>query len=69
MAKLSLLVFVIVAPTVAGILVVIALAAPNLGFDGLSTLWMVVVVGAVVSIPLSLWIGSALNNTLGNNAA
>lgn len=67
MAKLALLVYVIVAPTIAGILITIALAAPNLGLAGLNKLWVVAVVGFVVAIPPSLWLGSTLNRTFGSN--
>ncbi len=64
MAKLSLLMYVIIAPTIAGILVTAALAAPDLGLSGLSTLWIVAIVGFVISIPVSMWVGSSLNKAM-----
>ena len=68
MAKLSLLLYVIIAPTIAGILVTVALAAPNLGFDGLSKLWIVACVGFVIAIPFALWLGSTLNKAFNKGA-
>jgi len=65
MGKLALLIFVIVAPTIAGILVTVALASPGLGFDSIARLWMVVAAGAVISIPVSIWLGSMLNKQFG----
>lgn len=64
MAKLSLLMYVIIAPTIAGILVTVALAAPDLGMSGLSKLWIVAAAGFVLGIPASLWLGSNLNKAL-----
>jgi len=67
MAKLALLIYVIVAPTIAGILITVALAAPNLGLAGLDKLWIVAVVGFIVAIPPSIWLGSTLNRTFSGN--
>ncbi len=68
MSKLALLIFVIAAPTIAGILVTIALASPGLGFDSIGRLWMVAIAGAVISIPVSIWLGSLLNKQFGGKA-
>ncbi len=67
MAKLALLVYIIVAPTIAGIMITVALSAPGLGLDGLGTLWIVAAVGFVISIAPSIWLGSMLNRTFGGN--
>ncbi len=67
MAKLALLIYVIVAPTIAGILVTIALAAPNLGLDGLGKLWIVAITGFVIAIVPSIWLGKTLDRAFNNN--
>ncbi len=67
MAKLSLLMYVIIAPTIAGVLVTVALAAPDLGMGGLNQIWMVAAIGFVLGIPAALWLGSTLSKALGNN--
>lgn len=68
MAKLSLLMYVIIAPTIAGILVTVALAAPDLGVGGLNKLWIVALIGFVLGIPAALWLGSTLTKALGEKA-
>ncbi len=67
MTRLALLVYIIVAPTIAGIMITVALSAPALGLDGLGTLWIVAIVGFIISIAPAIWIGSALNRTFNGN--
>ena len=62
MTKLVLMMYIIAAPTLAGVAMVIVLA---MGLDtGSPVIWSVIV-GAVVAIPVSWWIAKQLSNVKG----
>ncbi|MCI4665998.1 MAG: CTP synthetase [Neomegalonema sp.] len=53
MIRLALILYLLIAPTLAGILVLVALAAPQLGLDNMKGVGILGIGGLVAGLPLS----------------
>ncbi len=60
MFKLGMLLFILVGPVMAGIFVLVATAAPQLGLNSLSAIGWLALAGFVVGLPLSLVLAKML---------
>ncbi len=60
MIRLSSLMFILVGPFMAGIFVLIATAAPQLGLNNLGSMGWIVLAGFVVAIPMSFILAKML---------
>ena len=64
MVALRLLLFVMAAPTLAGVLVIVALTTPT-GFDHFTSVSFAVFIGFVLALPVSMVLANALRGNKG----
>ncbi len=64
MLKIAALLWIIIAPTTAGILVLISLTAPQLGLASIQTLGYVAVAGFLLAIPIAYGVAAMVTRRL-----
>lgn len=64
MFKLVALIFVVAAPTLAGILATVVMATPSLMDEGAKWIPVAAAIGVLVSVPVSYFIGKAINEAI-----